>query len=338
MLIKRVLGFIFLLIISNGSFAVERTIAVVVKGQGIGFFDAVNKGALEAATQVGDTKILYTGPKSGAAEAQLEIVMSLIQQKVDAIVISAIDADTLVPVLRYAMRKGIKVISFDSAVAENGRQVHLSPSNSELIGQACIEMADEAAKIKGGNADVAILSAASTSTNQNIWIDEMKRALKKYPNLELKKIVYGDDDAQKSYRETQKLLESTPGISVIISPTAVGIEAAARYVTDKNLIGKVQVTGLGLPSMLAPYVNNQAVNSFAIWNPIDLGYSATMIAIELIDNRVTTSDKFSRIDKKYKNINMGRMGSTVLDDTGVAIMAPPMKYDSTNIEEYKTVF
>jgi ABC-type sugar transport system substrate-binding protein len=44
----------------------------------------------------------------------------------------------------------------------------------------------------------------------------------------------------------------------------------------------VYVTGLGLPSEMAGAVKSGASKSFAIWNPIDLGYAATYLADDLV--------------------------------------------------------
>ena len=97
-------------------------IALVVKSLGNGFFDAANKGAQEAAKELGDVEIIYTGPTKATAEGQIEVINSLIAQKVNAIAISANDADALVPALKKAMERGITVISWDSGVAPEGRQ------------------------------------------------------------------------------------------------------------------------------------------------------------------------------------------------------------------------
>jgi rhamnose transport system substrate-binding protein len=70
----------------------EKTrIAMVVKNLGNGFFDAAHQGADEAAKQIGNVEVIYTGPTTPSAEGQIEIINSLISQKVDAIVISAND-------------------------------------------------------------------------------------------------------------------------------------------------------------------------------------------------------------------------------------------------------
>src|SRR2546430_2594816 len=83
-------------------------------------------------------------------------------------------------------------------------------------------------------------------TNQNTWIKYMKDELSKpqYKNMKLVKVAYGNDDDQKSFQETQGLLSAYPQLKGIISPTTVGIAAAARYIDGSKYKGKVQLTGL----------------------------------------------------------------------------------------------
>ena len=108
--------------------AAPKRIALVVKALGIGFFEAAAKGAEEAAKELGDVEIIYTGPTSTTAEGQIEVINALIAQGVDAIAISANDPDAVVPALKKAMSRGITVVSWDSGVAQEGRQAHLNPS------------------------------------------------------------------------------------------------------------------------------------------------------------------------------------------------------------------
>ena len=170
-------------------------IALVVKALGIGFFEAAAKGAEEAAAELGNVEIIYTGPTDTTAEGQIEVINALIAQQVDAIAISANDPDALVPVLKKAMDRGITVISWDSGVAPEGRQVHLNPSSNALIGNMIIKLAADHLP-EGGQ--VAVLSATATATNQNIWIAEMEKVMGDYPGIEVVGTVYGDDLADKS--------------------------------------------------------------------------------------------------------------------------------------------
>lgn len=309
--------------------AEKMKIAMVVKNLGNGFFDAAHDGAKEAAKQLGDIDIIYTGPTTPSAEGQIEIINALISQKVNAIVISANDANALVPIAKKAMQRGIKVISFDSGIAKEGRMMQLNPSNAELIGLKQIQMASDAI---GGAGEIAILSATAQATNQNIWIAVMKKVLltPEFSKMKLVATVYGDDQSDKSYREAIGLLRSNPKLKAIISPSTVGINAASKAVIDERLLGKVYVTGLGLPSEMAGHVKSGAVKSFAIWNPIDLGYAVTYAAHEFVKGKAS--------GKPGDSIAVGRMGTLSIDANGETALAPPFTYNKDNVEKFAKIF
>jgi rhamnose transport system substrate-binding protein len=302
-------------------------IALVVKALGIGFFEAAAEGAEEAAAELGNVEIIYTGPTSTTAEGQIEVINALIAQGVDAIAVSANDPDALVPVLQRAMERGIVVISWDSGVAEEGRMLHLAPSSDALIGRTIIQLAADHLPDGG---QVALLSATATSTNQNTWIAEMNAVMGDYPNIEVVATVYGDDLADRSYREAVGLMQTYPDLDAIIAPTSVGIVAAAQAVVDQGRVGQVNVTGLGLPSEMAGAIESGASQSFAIWNPIDLGYAAAMLSYNLATDVATAAPGAT--------IPMGRMGELTLDETTSGAMANPFTYDASNIEQFRDIF
>lgn len=305
----------------------QERIALVVKTLGNGFFDAAAKGAEEAAAEIGGIEVIYTGPTSATAEGQIEIVNSLIAQNVDAIAISANDPDALVPALKKAMQRGIKVLSWDSGVAAEGRQLHLNPSDTDLIGETIIKLAADYLPDGG---DVAILSASSTATNQNAWIDAAKKVMpEKFPNINLVSVVYGDDDSVKSTNEAKGLIASYPDLDAIIAPTTVGVVAAAQVVTDEDLIGKINVTGLALPSEFKQFIDNGASQAVALWNPIDLGYSAVQLAHQLIEGKEAAPGA---------TFSIGKVGEITLDDTNSAAMAAPFQFDKSNIEEFSKIY
>ena len=105
-------------------------IALVVKALGIGFFEAAAKGAEEAAAELGRVKIIYTGPTDTTAEGQIGVINSLIAQGVTQLQFLQMTQTRLLPSLKKAMSRGITVISWDSGVAADGRQVHLNPSSN----------------------------------------------------------------------------------------------------------------------------------------------------------------------------------------------------------------
>src|SRR5207237_5275470 len=107
---------------------------------------------------------------------------------------------------------------------------------------------------------------------QNAWIKYMKAELKKFPKMHLVSIVYGNDDPTTATQVTQGLLQQHPTRKGIISPTTVGILAAAQVLDTPKYRGKIALTGLGTPDSLKKFVANGTIKSFELWNPADLGY------------------------------------------------------------------
>jgi rhamnose transport system substrate-binding protein len=304
-------------------------IVLLVKSLGNGFFEAVADGGVEAAAELGNVESIYMGPSSATAEGQIDIIETLIAQRVNGIAISANDRDALIPVTKKAMAAGIKVISFDSGIAPGGRTVDLIPSDSELIGRQQVQLIAELTGYKG---QVAVLSATSQATNQNAWIKWMYEEIKdpKYKNMKLVEVVYGDDAADKSYREAVGLMQKYPELTGIISPTTVGVLAASKAIEDEGMKGKVQITGLGLPSEMQHYVENGTCGQMALWNPVDLGYTSTLILEALISGKVAGNDG--------DMIKVGRMGEVKVGKDGVTIMGTPFVFNKENIATYAAMF
>ncbi len=304
-------------------------IAMVVKNLGNSFFEACRDGGLEVADELGGVELIYQGPSTPTAEGQIEIIDSLIAQKVDAIAISANDVDALVPIAKKAMKNGIKVISFDSGVAEEGRILHLAPSGDKFIGRSQVKMLAGLIDYKG---EIAILSASSQATNQNAWIKWMKKELEKsdYKDMKLVSVVYGDDLSDKSYREAMGLFKSYPNLRGIISPTTVGIAATGKALEDSGLAGKIELTGLGLPSEMKQYIKNGTCREMSLWNPIDLGYSATYIAYMLVKGEFQ--------GKEGEVMKVGRMGEIKIGEENVAVMSEPYVFNKSNIDKFASIY
>ncbi len=135
------------------AFAANKRVALVVKNLGNSYFDACRDGANQAAKEIGGMEIIYTAPTKPTAEDQIAVLDSLIAQKVDGLIIAADDANALVPVGKKAMQRGIKVISYDSAVAPGGRLMHLSASSTPLIGAKQVQMIEGRPQRRGRGRD-----------------------------------------------------------------------------------------------------------------------------------------------------------------------------------------
>lgn len=315
----------------SGSDNSKKTYALVAKDINNPYMKKQFEGFEKACEELGVTA-LYKGPQEPTPEMQIESINQLIAQKVDLIAVSANDYDALEPVLKDAMSKGIKVISLDSSVNPDSRIVHVNQADPEKIGRTLIQAAYEMTNGEGG---FAVLSATSQAANQNLWIEWMQKELDenpdKYKNTPLVKVAYGDDDPTKSTSETQALLTDS-NIKVIIAPTTVGMLAAGKYLQDTK--SNVKLTGLGLPSEMAPFIEDGTCPWMYLWNPIDLGYLSAYTGDEIVKGNIT-----GKVGDKFTVPEMGDKEVTKAPDKGSEVLlGDPFKFDSENIKEWKDIY
>lgn len=303
--------------------AASLNIAFLPKVINVPYFNtAASGGQLAAKDLSGSFK--QVGPSTASASAQIPFITTLTEQHVGAIVISGDDPNAVAPALKQAMGQGIKVVSFDADVAPDARTVFVNQANSEQIGRSEVDVLAQQINSTG---QIAILSAASTAANQNTWIGYMKDELStKYPNMQLVKTVYGNDDDQTSFNDTLALLQAYPNLKGIISPTTVGIAAAARAIESVHKGGQVALTGLGTPNQLRQYVKDGTVKSFELWDPGNLGYLAYYVAALLVEGKIkgTVGETFTA----------GKLGSFTIGTGNVVLLGPPTVFNSTNIDQF----
>ncbi|PRA82201.1 rhamnose ABC transporter substrate-binding protein [Microbacterium sp. MYb66] len=299
------------------------SITFLPKNLGNPYFDTSSEGGKKAVEEFGGT-FAEVGPAEATPDAQVSYINTATQQAVGALVVSANDPKAICDALNEARDAGVKVVTFDSDTNPECRDVFINQADSEGIAKVQI---DQVAEQIGGAGEIAILSASANATNQNAWIDLMKEYVASdYPDITIVETVYGDDDDQTSFDKTAALLQSHPELKGIVSPTTVGIAAAARYLSTSDYKGKVALTGLGTPNQMREYVEDGTVTSFALWNPADLGYLSAFAAKALVEGEIT--------GKEGDTFEAGDLGEYTVGADGVVLLGDPFVFTADNIGEF----
>ena len=300
------------------------TVTFLPKNLGNPYFDTSDKGGKAAVAEF-KGEFQEVGPQEASPDAQVQYINTAAQQGVKALVVSANDPKAIGDALNQARDAGTKVVTFDSDTEPQYRDLFVNQASSEGIAKSQVDLI---AKQIGDAGEIAVLSASANATNQNAWIDLMKKDLAaNHPKIELVDVVYGDDDDQASFDKTAALLQSHPNLKGIVSPTTVGIAAAARYLSDSDKKGKVALTGLGTPNQMREYVKNGTVTSFALWNPEDLGYLAAYAAKALVDGTIT--------GKEGESFKAGKLGQFKVGTDNTVLLGDPFVFDESNIDKFK---
>jgi rhamnose transport system substrate-binding protein len=307
--------------------AKNRKLVIMPGNLGNPYFEVCRDGALQAGKELG-VNIIYQGSPEPVAEQQIEVIGTLIAQGVSGMAISATDPEALVPITKKAMRAGIKIVSYDTSIAPGGRMIDVMPATNEVIGRSLGRIMANLIDKKG---KVAILSATSTFFATNEWVRFSQDELKKYPGITMVSVVYGEDLSDKSYREAIGLMKSFPDLRGIISPTSVGVVAAAKAIEDKGMKGKIELTGLGLPSEMKEYIKEGICRQLTLWDPRDLGYASIYAVYRLISGE--------NAGKKGEKIDLGKLGKVPVGEDGQVYMTENLPiFDASNIEKWAAIF
>src|SRR6267154_2858676 len=278
-------------------------------------------GALAALQALGETGTETSGTAATPA-SQIPAIQSAITKGANILIVSATDPSALCPTLNSAMTKGITVVMYDSD-APACRDLFVNQASTAQIGTSEVDLL---AKEIHSSGQIAIVSAAASATNRNQWIGYMKQQLKKYPKMKLVSTVYGNDDPTTATQVTQGLLLHYPNLKGIISPTTVGIAAAAAVLDTAKYRGKIALTGLGTPDSLNKYVSDGTIKEFVLWKPNDLGYLAAYAAVEAASGKLNGS--------QGQSFTAGKLGSFTVGADKTILLGPPFTFNSANIGQF----
>ena len=304
---------------TRGGSADKLQIAMLPKTKTDPYFVSCKEGADAAAAELG-VELIWDGPTKGEPEKQNELVEAWITKGVDVICASVLNRDAIDGVLKKAMAKGIKVITWDADANSEARQYFINQATSEGIGYA---LADELARHCGNEGEYIIISAGTTDANQNEWIKFIKdRMADKYPKLKLNEIRYSDGQRDKAMTETRNMVNKYKDLKGIIAIAAPAVPGAAEALKQAQR-GDIKLTGLSLPSLCNSYVHADYIDSIILWNTVDLGYLTVQAAAAISSGELAPGEMdFGRL----KQIKVG---------SGDVFLGEPFIFNKQNIDKFK---
>jgi rhamnose transport system substrate-binding protein len=296
------------------------------KFTGLAYFEVARVGGENAGKELG-FDFEYIGSDQPDATTQIATLTNAIPQKPAALVVSAIDGDAVAPALKQARAAGIKVVTYDADSAVDSRDLFINQLDYQL---AASTMLDAALLDSPDGGLVAFISASPTAVNHTAHVKIMKDLIDndpKYSKLSyIDTVQFAGDDAQKSQDIALSLIQANPDLKVIISSSAVSAPAAEQAIVNAGLQGKVFATGFALPSSVKDFLNNGDAKAFALWDPTELGYVATVAAYQLATGKITA--------KEGQVIDAGKAGKFTVGKDGEVLYNKPLTFTKDNINDY----
>jgi rhamnose transport system substrate-binding protein len=296
------------------------------KFTGLAYFEVARTGGEKAGKDLGFT-FDYIGSDKPDATEQIATLTNAIPQSPAALVVSAIDGEAVAPALKQARAQGIKVVTYDADAAVDARDLFVNQLSYELAAKT---MLDAALLNSPDGGQVAFISASPSAPNHTAHVKIMKQLIDtdpKYSKLSyIDTVQFAGDDAQKSQDIALNLIQANPDLKVIISSSAVSAPAAEQAIINAGLQGKVFATGFALPSSVKDFIKSGASKAFALWDPAELGYVATVAAYQLATGEIK--------GKEGDTIDAGKAGTYKVGKDGEILYNKPLMFTADNIDDY----
>jgi len=252
-------------------------IGVVPKGQAHIFWQTVHAGAVAAARE-GGAEVRWNGPAVETEfSRQVQIVDSMINGRVSAIVLAPTDRVALVSVVERAAREKIPVTIFDSAI-DTENYVSFVATNNYAAGQLA---ARRIGQILNGRGTVAILmnmpGSASTQEREKGFEDALSQ---EFPQIQIAARQFGMSDRAKSMAVAEDLLTAHPGLSGVFASNEPGSVGGAQALKSRKLTDKIKLVGFDSSPTLVDDLRAGAIDSLVVQDPFQIGYTAVKTALD----------------------------------------------------------
>ena len=307
---------------SSASGEKKISVAFVPKLQGIPYFEAMNVGGKKAADDLG-IQWIYKGATTADPGAQTDIVKSLIQQKVDVLVVAPNDPDSLAPVLQDAKDAGIKVMTSDTDAPNSVREAFVNQATADGIGKA---LTDALLEKMGGKGEYAIVSCGQTAANLNSWIDVQKEyTAEKYKGAKIVDIVYAGEDEAKAVSMGKDLMNAYPNLTGLVGECTSSAPGVAKAVQEAGKTGKVFTVGLGTPQAMKPYLADGSSSAAILWNVEALGYLTAWAGQQLAEGK-----QFSDTNNVKSDLNAVKY----FPDQKMLLLGDPLHITNDNVDQF----
>ena len=304
------------------------SIVYIPKNTGNPYFDSLEAGFRDACKELG-CEFDTAAPATAEATSQIPFITAQTQRGVDVITISPNSPDALNQVLDRARERGVLVLAVNGDLVANEahRDAAILPVDFTKTGPGQVELLGSMIGYEG---EIAILSATTDAPDQNTWIAAMEDSLKndpKYANMKLVATVYGDDEPQKSTTEAEALLQSYPNLKGIISPTTVGVAAAAQVIQSAGKAETVKLTGLGTPNQMRPFIKDGTVEAMQLWSPYNEGWLAAHFAVGVKNGTIR-----NEVGESFEVPELGTI--TIGENNVMNTQAELTTFDASNIDDF----
>jgi ribose transport system substrate-binding protein len=270
-----------LLTFAGAASAAGKKIAMVQINQEALFFTQMDEGAQAAAKAAGVDLAIFNS--NNDPSAQNNAIETYIQQKVDAILVVAIDVNGIKPAITEAKKAGIPVVTID-AIVDGDNSVQVGVDNKKVGEDIGKYTANYIKTNLGGKASIGVVGALN-SFIQNVRLDGFKAGVASAPGAKIVATVDGQNVQDQAQTAAENLISGNPGLQIVYAtgePALIGLVAAT---SAQDATGRVKIVGWDLSAQAIKGIDAGFVVAVVQQDPAGEGHAAVNAAMKLMNKQ-----------------------------------------------------
>lgn len=255
---------------------------MVPKGTSHVFWLTVRSGA-EAAGRKFGVEIIWNGPPLETEyDRQMQIVDSMIAQRVDGLAVAAAERNALNRSLDRAAELKIPVTVFDSGVDSTNYMTFLATDNYEAGKMGARELA----RLMGGKGTAAMVmhtpGSGSTMDRERGFEDVMKA---EFPQIKIVARQFGMSDRSKAMGAAENILTAHPDLNGIFASSEPSSIGAALALKSRSLAGKVKFVSFDSSDTLIEDLKSGTIDAMVVQDPFKMGFEAVKTLVDKLNGQ-----------------------------------------------------
>lgn len=249
----------------------KKRVAVIPKATSHLFWVSVQAGALAAGKRFG-LEILWNGaPTETDYSRQIQILDSMVAQRVDGIAIAATERNSLVGPIDRAIAAGIPVTVFDSGIDSDNYTSFIATDNygaGKMGGR-------KLAELLGGKGKVAVIMHApgslSTMEREKGFRDVIAAD---FPRIKIVAEQFGMSDRARARAAAENILAAQPDLDGFFASTEPSSAGIALALKAREMGGKVKFVAFDSSDSMLDDLRGGTIHAIVVQDPFKLGFEA----------------------------------------------------------------
>ncbi len=250
--------------------AAGKTYALVQINQQALFFNQINEGAQKAADAAGDKLVIFNA--NNEAAAQNSAIENYIQQKVDGLIVVAIDVNGIMPAVKQASDAGIPVVAIDAILPDGPQKSQIGVDNGKAGADMGAYFLDYVKKNMGGKAKFGVVGALN-SYIQNVRQKGFEDAVKG-DGIEAAGVVDGQNIQDNALAAAENLITGNPDMMAIYATGEPALLGAIAAVQSQGKQDSIKVFGWDLTAQAISGLDDGYVVAVVQQDPAGEGKAA----------------------------------------------------------------